>query len=134
MTTRLLMASALLLLAACSSEDGVVIAPPENTDEFLTVMERFETAYVGQWEEDGNCSGSDRVLDIGEDNLRLGELYCADLQLSMGTARVRAMGKQCRSEGQPDSDRTYVLDLAGSDILYVEADGDPRERFERCEG
>ena len=134
MTTRLLMASALLFLVACSSEDGVVIAPPEDTDEFLTVMERFETAYVGRWEENGNCSGSNRVLDIGENSLRLGELYCADLQLSMGTARVRAMGKQCRSEGQADIDRTFVLDLAGNDILYVEADGDPRERFERCEG
>ena len=134
MTTRLLMASALLLLAACSSEDGVVIAPPEETDEFLTVMERFETAYVGQWEEDGICDSGNTVLDIGEDSLRWGDLYCADLQLSMGTARVRAKGKQCRSEGQADSDRTFVLDLAGSDILYVEADGDPRERFERCEG
>ena len=134
MTARLLTASALLLLAACSSEDGVVIAPPDDTDESLTVMERFETAYVGQWEEDGVCSGSDRVLDIGEDSLRLGDLYCADLQLSRDTARVRAQGRQCRSEGQPDSDRTFVLDLAGSDILYVEADGDPRERFERCEG
>ena len=134
MTIRLLLTPALLLLSACSGEDGVVIAPPEETDEFLTVMERFETAYVGQWEEDGNCSGSDRVLDIGDNSIRMGELYCADLELSRDTARVRAKGSKWRTEGEPDSDRTFVLDLAGNDILYVEADGDPRERFERCEG
>ena len=111
-----------------------MIAPPADDDDFFTVMERFETAYVGEWEEGGNCSGSDRMVEIGDDSIRIGELFCADLQLSMDTARVRAEGRQCRNEGRPDSDHTFVMDLAGRDILYIEADGMPRERFERCRG
>ena len=133
MTARLLFVAPLLLVA-CSSEEGVVITPPETRVEPLTVMERFETAYVGRWEENGTCSGSDRVVEIDDDSIRIGEMFCADLQLSMDTARVRARGTQCRTEGEADSDHTFVLDLAGSDILYIEADSMPRERFERCEG
>lgn len=124
----------LLALSACSGEDGVVIEPsePRDPDEFLTVMERFELAYIGRWEEDGNCEGTEETLRLGENSVSYAGRVCDTLELSMGTALVRATADDCTLNGEPDTAHTYVLDLAGDDILYVEIDGGPRMRMERC--
>lgn len=121
--------SSALALAVVACGDAVSDVEVETDPEILTPTERFEYAYLGNWDEDPSCLGDASGWQIDDDRIRFGDTTCKAAPLPRQGAKIYVQLTEC--SGGSTLDSKIALDLAGDDILYVERGAD-RLRLNRC--